>query len=360
MYPRTSDFLRCETEGVSNGIEIRHELLMNKKLDAVINDHSKDLEAEYNKSVFHGYSFEAEAIYTTCPGSRVLTQRDTIQNMFIIRGMQLITDLMIRKVSKVCAPHVINRIRNDFDNSSAFGLPYDRKWSLFEKASANFAQTMLYVISACKKTSMRGALLPIVVGMKNGSSTLHANMLYLDTRSSPAIVYIFEPNGASFTQETDTITNVKESIRIANKLSNKITFLPEPVIAVVKGIQSAFNYTKTVTSTSITERWDGVAICSAVTYWTVYHWLNTDREFTEFCASLEKAIIKKPDYFKNNMMRFLKKFTKFGMNHFDRRFKTLILLDSAPEGLEESFRINAKMKIGSVPISASLRVPCLQ
>ena len=222
-----------------------------------------------------------------------------------IRSLQILTNILLRSNNVVCAPHM----RCSFDDGDLVNLNFDRKWSIFEKASAGFGQTLAYVVVRCKKT-YKGALLPLDVSSTE-TGVGHANMIFIDLRNDQAECYLFEPNGESFVSKTNAKSKIKSAIRVANKLLGKMMISPSVHLANVKGVQSAFGYEKKVTGRYTYETWHGIGICGAVTFWTMYHWLRSSNpSFPDYAEELARKIESNTDMYRTNILDFMVKMTE--------------------------------------------------
>jgi hypothetical protein len=275
-------------------------------------DDVKRLEDEYSRSPFGRINVNIR-LNATGPSNRCV--RDALKKISAtrleevvqIRSLQFLTDNLIRQKGIVCAPHVKASV--DDDGKDLVNLPFDRKWTMFEKINANFAQTLAYVVQRCHKSNKyRGALMPIRV---MSGQVGHANMLYIDLASTPATVYLFEPNGRQHVQETNADEIITAAILGANKLVNPMTEKGRNIIsetwriADVSGVQTAFGYKQHV-DRYILRR--GIGICGAVTFWTVYKWLNQETDFLPldvYIQGLVHKVKKKVARYRKDILKFM-------------------------------------------------------
>lgn len=246
----------------------------------------KTLLEEYDKSPFHksecliNLELSAKNCYKQPSFPPELV--DNIEKIINVRGTMPLLNLIIRRKhvnNVVCAPHVMTRFENVRPIVPI--LEFKDKWNITEKISANLAQTLLYSSIRCKqnKTKFKGVLLEFLVN--NGN---HSNFIYIDIIQSPFVCYLFEPNGIQYLKTTGARTDLENAIKEANNILIG-SFSENVEIADIKGVQFELGFEQNE------NEYRGIGICRAVTFWTIFQWVQSDiLDFKQFIYTLAQEI----------------------------------------------------------------------
>lgn len=238
-----------------------------------------------------------------------------IISTLLMRANSFYADILIRTLgSKVCNPH----LRSDFNQymrnkdgslltknnefiidtrkpfvSKSINLSFDKKWNINDKLNASLGQSIVYAYRQCSK-KYNGAVLPLFIVTKSGEQ--HANMIYMNFKTNPVRVLLFEPNGRMFYSSAGALRSVRQAVREANDISRQQLFvvdIPEGFC----GVQSALSIAS-----------NGIGICGAVTFWVLYVWMREQAakmKFSEFTYKFAETIKQDPLKYRTQMYMFL-------------------------------------------------------
>lgn len=274
------------------------------------------LERAYRESVFHRMSAGVRLAYRG-EGCRPETRLpplddDAVLDVVQMRALQVRLGALVRadegrlgdcekdRHRCVCAPHVGHAL----GDRDAPGTPLDgSKWTAWQKSRASLAQTLLYVVRACR--GFRGAVFGLSV-----ANDEHSNMVYVDLATDPPRCYLFEPNGTAFASTTGGLTRLQDAVRRANARTGGAVH-PDVLLADVHGVQRALG-----TDAEDPRAYEGMPICGAVTHWVV-HLFATSAQATEggsdfraFVDGLARAVLADPAEHRRRVVAFLGEATK--------------------------------------------------
>lgn len=275
-----------------------------------LRDSKRSLEEEYEISPFGPYRLSAHYTLRYASGCKAVVDDfhrgrifPLLERVFRMRAMQPLVDDLLRLSNRVCAPH----LRNKFEERSPAtvqALPQNRKWTAFEKASASLGQSLAYAVRSCRE--FEGILLDLHVVMERSDDpdpeVGHANFVYIDTVTSE--LFLFEPNGARFVERTNALRLLAEGIAEASSLGIQ---LEGPVVADVRGIQYLLGFEEPDSLHPFARSYAALAICNAVTYWTLHAWLSLSErmEFRSFLREFAERVAANPREARERILAFM-------------------------------------------------------
>lgn len=284
----------------------------------------EQLEDAYAKSILSGggsnMRFTA-SVPSVCRGlwedmSKFLSEA------LMLRFMQPAVEAVIRlpdsKRRFTCAPN-ISKAAQQREVPTDATLRFDRKWTVREKFEASFGQTLIYVVLRCRAAKrFRGGMIPYTVQVRKtwgrAYTELHANFIYLEVDEDPVRVYLMEPNGRRFTQNTDAVPRLEAAIRSANEiaraqgLSSSRFFEAGVHVIGTEGVQNNLGY-----SVEARAQTESYGICGAVTFWSVHKWLvhTEDMDLRDFVPLLEAEVKADPRKARRDVLDFMNGVTKY-------------------------------------------------
>lgn len=323
------------------------------------------LEESYEDSIFGAFRARWSMQYPSAcrdlldaGGASVSTYIDAV---VATRGTQPIMHELLRgrtRSAKVCAPHLPVYPRVGRAEES---LPLDgRAWGVVEKFRATLAQQFAYAYKRCE--DFRGAVLYLSVRVGEGAGPdNHANFVYLDLEPTPAVAYLFEPNGPQAARKADGLAKVTAAVAGANRLLRATAFATEVRLPGSRGVQSALG---------VVARGRGAVnfgICGAVTTWLLHEWVAQGAALAldAFTASLEARVAADPQLARDQIVDFMRTSTANARAHMAAYTRETIRRDLArfraedcrPGCTPEDVVVRIALALGPVTATIVARLP---